>query len=278
MIGRTAQGLRELLAIVRKHTNDLKMTLSVSKSKIMSKSNDLWELYDEDEVVGCFEKVLQFKYLGVQNSLSPSKGAEAMKKRAVATARRYKAACVRVARDGPDVVDVAMATWLNIGMPAILFGCESVPFSDTCIAEVDRCQVAVGRDVLELPWRSPSLGVLALLGIKSFKEVLFTAQLKFFVRLRGQEIGRWSHDAYLAHIYGNWKSPYLEYIEKIKDEVGMINNPVSLKHIDIVLSDYFHRQLNQGIHELGLPALRQVVKRHRAGFIEESEKSKVSCL
>ena len=118
---------------------DLKMKLSTPKSKVMSKSMDAWEIFDDnDEVEGCLEKVLRFKYLGVESSLSPFQGAAAMKKRALVAARRYKSACSTVARDGPDRVDVAMATWLNIGVPIIMFGCESVPFSETCLSEITR--------------------------------------------------------------------------------------------------------------------------------------------
>ena len=277
LVARTAQGLRELVAIVQRHLLELKMTLSVGKSCIMSKSNDLWELWDEEGIVGCLEKVVQFKYLGVQSSLSPFKSTEAMKKRAVAAARRYKAACMRVARDGPDTVDVAMATWLNIGLPAITFGCESVPFSDTCIAEINRCQLSVGRDALNLPWCAPGLGIQKLLGLKSFKETLYSAQLKFFVRLRNQEVGRWSRDALLSHIYGTWRSPYLENLEKIKFEIGMVVNPVSSKHVNIVVSEYFLRQLDQGLLELKLPAIRGVDVRQKARHINESEESKVRC-
>ena len=139
LIARTAEGLRELIQIVMANCNDLKMKLSTPKSKVMSKSMDAWEIFDDnDEVVGCLEKVLKFKYLGVESCLSPFQGAMAMKKRAVAAARRYKSACLRVARDGPDTVDVAMATWLNIGIPVIMFGCESVPFSNTCMNEITR--------------------------------------------------------------------------------------------------------------------------------------------
>ena len=139
LVARTAQGLRELLKVVQTHCVDLKMKLSIVKSKVMSRTMDTWELFDDDEVVGCLDKVVNFKYLGVESNLSPFKGAMAMKRRAMTAARRYKAACLRVARDGPDVVDIAMATWLNIGMPAIFFGCESVVFSDSCMAEINRC-------------------------------------------------------------------------------------------------------------------------------------------
>ena len=272
LIARTADGLRELLRVVQYHTSDLKMELSTSKSKVMSKSMDAWEIFgNDDDVVDCLEKVLRFKYLGVESSLSPFQGAIAMKKRALAAARRYKSACMTVARDGPDVVDVAMSTWLSIGLPCITFGCESVPFSSTTINEINRCQVVVGRDALGLSRCAPSLGVQQILGLRSFKEVLYTAQLKYVVRLQSQPGERWSRDAYLDHIYGTWRSPFLENLEKIKREVGMIRGPVSNKHVDIVVQGHFRRELSNGISELGLPALREVSTRRRARHINETE-------
>ena len=49
------------------------MKLSVGKSKIMPSVQDVWELFSGDEVIGALDNVLQFKYLGIEMKLSPSK-------------------------------------------------------------------------------------------------------------------------------------------------------------------------------------------------------------
>ena len=61
LIARTADGLRVLLRIVQQHCLDLKMNLSVTKCKIMSKSSDSFEVFQDEEVVGSLDKVLRFR-------------------------------------------------------------------------------------------------------------------------------------------------------------------------------------------------------------------------
>ena len=133
----------------------------------------------------------------------------------------------------------------------------------------------MGREALDLPWCTASLGVQHLLGLKTFKETLYTAQLKFLVRLQNQGSERWSRDAYLAHIHGNWRSPFLENVQKIKREVGMLRGPVSTNHVDMVIKNHFLRQLNNGISDMDLPALKEVSARRRARHVNDTVESKV---
>ena len=60
-----------------------------------------------------------------------------MKDRAIKMSRSYKTACMRIARDGADVVDTAMALWTGVARPSLLYGCKIVPFTDVAIEEVE---------------------------------------------------------------------------------------------------------------------------------------------
>ena len=275
LIARTEEGLRELLCLVQRHFKELKLEMSVEKSKVMSSSQMMWDIQVDDEVAGCLEKVLAFKYLGVETRMSPFKGSVAMQKRAIATANRFRGSCLRVARDGPDTVDVALSLWENMALGAAFHGCESVPFSDSNILAVERHQLAVGKSALGIPVSSPSAAVTALLGLKEIKEVLYRSQLKFLVRVRQQDHKRWSHDAYLDHINGGWKSPFVANIYKIKKEIGMVRSPVSAKHVDIVVSHFFLDLLNKRISNLNLPGLRPVTKKRKFNHVMESDSSQV---
>ena len=276
LISRTAEGLQELLTIVQRHCSDLKMTLSVSKCKVMSNQMDAWVLFEGDEVSGCLDKVLTFKYLGIESNLSPSKGALAMRKRALTLAKKYKAACLWVSREGPDATEVALCTWLNIAIPSITFGCESVIFNETCLSELNRLQMGVGKEILGLPVCAPHVAVEVTLGLRSVKEVIYGRQLKFYLRLKQQESSRWSKDAWMDHLLGGWTSPYIAMISAIKHEVGMVRGPVSNKHVDEVLRHHFTAILNVKITNLGLPALNKVERRARADWVNETESSQVT--
>ena len=58
LVSDSEDGLRQLRDIVQRHVEELKMRLSITKSKVMSGSHDLWEIFEGDEIVGCLEKVL----------------------------------------------------------------------------------------------------------------------------------------------------------------------------------------------------------------------------
>ena len=275
LIARTAEGLRELQNIVQRHCSALCMKLSISKSKVMSTSHDVWELFNGDEIVGCLEKVLQFKYLGVETCLSPFKSGKAMMKRATALANSYRGACIRIADDGPDVVDLAITLWMNVALPSLLFGCETISFTKQAISEISRQQSSVGKFNLGLPSCSPNISSSVILGLKPFKELLYAAQLKFYVRLSKQPNARWSKDALLDNISGGWKSPYIRMLGEIKQEVGMLKWPISNRHVDIVLSHHFMEETNSEIRRLQLPALVPLSKRQRMSHVNESQESQV---
>ena len=254
------------------------MCVSVLKSKVMSVSPDAWAMFDGEEVTGCLDKVLMFKYLGVESALSPARSADMMRKRALNLARKYKACCMRVSRSGPDKVKVAMATWCNIAIPSIMYGCESVPFTDTVIDSVDRMQSSVAKNVAGLTMCAPNLVAQTVLGLKMFRHKLFEAQLKFFMRVCRLDRSRWSRDAMECHLAGKWVSPYMAYITRVKMEVGMVAGPRSKHHVDLVLDHHFLRLINNRIFAMDLPALKPIDKFEMMYHVEESNESQVTCM
>ena len=114
-----------------------------------------------------------------------------------------------------------------------------------------------------------------MLGLRTVREVIYMAALKFFVRLKSQPQDRWSCDALLAHLNQGWKSPYMEWIAKIRLELNMVTSPVSPRHVHIVVDNHFHSLLNEKVTALGLPALRMVDRRAMAAHVDESQESQV---
>jgi hypothetical protein len=173
------------------------------------------------------------------------------------------------------VTGVALATWKNIAVPSILFGGEAVNFSDTSIEEIDGMQRKVAKDILGLGMSAPNVVVQAILGLKCFKHLVYAAKLKFYVRVMKMSNERWSKDALLDHLSGVWRSPYVESIVAIKRELGIIQTPVSAKHVDLLLDDFFLTETNKRIVSLGLPALHLLSRLRLRDHVDESEESKV---
>ena len=103
------------------------------KSEVISPdgaSGDFWSVKDgQGEIDLSLKQVIQYKYLGSPTLGSMHRNGVEKQKSCVAKAHRYKGSCIHISKDGPDVVDVVLATWCNIVVPAILHGCEAVPFT-----------------------------------------------------------------------------------------------------------------------------------------------------
>ena len=201
-----------------------------------------------------------------------------MMKRASSLANKYRGTCIRIGHDGPDVVDLALSLWCNIAMPSLLFGSECIRFSEQTIGDISRQQSTVGKFTLGLPTCAPNVSTPAILGIKSFREKLYSTQLKYFVRLFNQPEDRWSKDALLDNIFGGWNSPYLNHLASVRREVGMDRWPVNMKEVNIALDYHFLKETNNEIERLSLPALEPLAKRRRMDHVNESLDSQVCYL
>ena len=275
LISRTPEGLRTLHNIVLQHCSSLNMTLSVSKSKVMSCSKDVWELFDQQEIVGCLDKVIQFRYLGVQTCLQPSQAAREMHKRASSISLSYRNACLRIARDGPDIVDLASCLWLNVAIPSLFFGAETISFTGKTIEDISKHQSSIAKFTLGLPSCAPNVSGAAILGLKPVKQILFSSQLKFYLKVSRLSDDRWAKDALLDHLGGGWVNPYVKLLSDIKNEVGMFRWPLSQAHIEAALAGHFLVKTNSEIRRLSLPALEPLAKRARMQHVNESFESQV---
>ena len=103
------------------------------------------------EEIITLEKVIQYRYLGIDTYSSMYKTGSEKQKHAIKMARRYKGACLTMSRRGPDAVLLARTLWVNVAIPAIFFGTESVIFLDTTINKLNSIQSQVFKAILSLP-------------------------------------------------------------------------------------------------------------------------------
>ena len=134
---------------------------------------------------------------------------------------------------------------------------------------------SVGKFSLGLPVCAPNVSAEAILGLKPFKQLLYSAQLKFYVRLSLQNDDRWSKDALLDNVTGGWESPYVKLLGHIRDDLKLQRWPMSMKHVDVILEKHFVTKANEEIQRLCLPALEPVAKRARMDHVDESAESQV---
>ena len=276
LISRTAPGLKSLLCLVQRHCDVLRMKISEPKSQVISPSDEVWTfLNDNGEIILTLKTVIQYKYLGLQTYGSMYKTGQEKQKSSIITAHRYKGACIKMTRMGPDTVALASSCWSQMAIPSILHGTESVPFTDTTINEIERTQSQLAKSLLGLSISSPNICAQETLGWQMFRHRLYLHQLKFYLRQLQLPGERWSYLALSEHLCDNRTSPYLIYINKIRQEVGLLVMPASVELLTFKLSVYFLDKTNDAITALKLPSLKPIDKLQVRAFVTEGKESQM---
>ena len=165
VIARTKSGLLKLISLVKHHSDALNLDLNTEKNKseVLAQTGnegDTWDLVDAcGATILSLKQVMQYKYLGMQVYTTMAKTVREKLKQCESKARQYKSSRISISHDGPDVVDMIVATWCNVAVPSILFGCEMIPFTDTPINNIERIQSQIAKYALGLP--SPIANICA---------------------------------------------------------------------------------------------------------------------
>ena len=124
-----------------------------------------------------------------------------------------------------------MTTWENVAVPSVLFGCESVLFSDTKLGELEVIQSQVAKRILGVPKNTSNICAQTELGFKPIKLRLILFQLQFYFRVLGLPNSRWVKIALLDHLTGSWVSPYIQYISKLRSKVSLYDPSPTLHYL-----------------------------------------------
>ena len=273
LISRTEKGLKELLKIVLKHCKYLKLIISTTKSKVIYPNANPCTIIDQygfDALT--LDKVVQYKYLGINTFSSMYRTGSEKQKHAIATARRFKGACLNVSRRGPDATLLAATLWTSVAIPSILFGCESIPFSDTTIDSINRIQSQLFKAILSLPISVHNFVAQTEFGIPHFASFLYKQQLNACLKWMQLPNTRWAKLALKEHMQWPQPSPYWSYIVSLKTKLNMpvLRSKSNIrKHVDV----YFRKMLNIEILRAKLPSLKPLKRLKRAPYISENNLS-----
>ena len=261
---RTASGLKNLLNLVNKHCEKLKLVVSEEKSQIVSPTDNDWELVGEDGVVRTLKQVMQYKYLGVETFSSIFRTFSAKQKKCVQTAKRYLHACIHLGKCGSDLIKIAMTTWESIAVPSILYGCESVIFCETKIAELESIQSQVAKRILAVPKNTSNLCAQTELGFKPIRLRLLILQLQFYFRVLRLPNTRWVKIAMLSHLKGVCGSAYTNYICKLRASVSLYDAPPTNHYLRQHLFRWSLCNINTALSNspalVGIPLLKTFAK------------------
>ena len=152
-------------------------------------------------------QAMEYSYLGLETSASIKRTTVSKQSKCLRLAQKYKFACLHIGKSGPDIVDVALATWNNVALPSILYGFESIVFSETTILGLERTQSEIAKHILGLSTNTVNVCAQTELGIIPYRFYLYHAQLRFYFRVLYLPDSRWVKKALLEHLSLSWTSP-----------------------------------------------------------------------
>ena len=281
LLARDADGLLRLLSLVKRHADLIKMEINTGKDKseVISPdgvAGDLWQVMDDNGgAVLSLRQVIQYKYLGNTTMGTMHKIGVEKQKECIQKAHKYKGSCIYMSKDGPDLVEMIMATWCNIAIPAILYGTEMIPFTETTILELERTQNQIAKYALGVPLGTAGICAQIDLGMKPFRQVLYEHQLKFYTRVHQLDANRWVKQPLLDHQTFAWPSPYIANIHNIRSKLGLFELPMSTSRLLRFTNEYFVSSTNKSLSSLSMPWLRPIKTFRRQLYVKESPASTI---
>ena len=267
LISKTADGLKRLLNLVNKHCEDLKLIISEEKSQVVSPTDDVWDIFGEGGLVVSLRQILQYKYLGTQTFSSIFRTFAAKQKKCVDTAKKYMYGCLHLGKQGSDLIKVASTTWEAVAVPSIMFGCETVLFSETKISELETIQSQVAKQILGVSRNTSNICAQTELGFKPIRLVLALCQLQFYFRVLRLPNSRWVKIALLNHLAGTWHSPYLTYITKLRAASSLYEAPPSLLHLRRHLFEWALFKTNLTLSSSSLTHIQPLLSFRKALYV-----------
>ena len=141
-------GMDRLLEIVARYCNGMNMKLAVSKTFILTSSQEHIDWMVEDATI---EEVLVAKYLGVDIQIKGRNMVGNYEANILRRANSYAMSIMNLTRSGLDRALIARKLWIHCAIPGILYCTEAMVLSKTTVRELERIQNMVGRFILQVP-------------------------------------------------------------------------------------------------------------------------------
>ena len=113
------------------------------------------------------------------------------------------------------------------------------------------------------------------MGVPTIKEVIRNLQLKAFVRLDRMKESRLAAQALWEQRYGGWDSPYLKYMNMLREKVGLFVLPETSHEIEQATRRVTIQELNEKMEKFKeKPLLERVAKLERSRSAVEGENAR----
>ena len=153
IISKSRDGAERLQSICQKIFEEHGLKINCAKSNILQMKEEdypemkLWSTNGED--LGCIEKAIRYKYLGIPLKLKEKCNIFDFKRtEIIARAKSYAAKVISMARESFDPCHVADALWKQVAMEGILYGIKVASVTKEILRKLDSIQAHVGAFIL----------------------------------------------------------------------------------------------------------------------------------
>ena len=228
LIGRTKAALDTLMEITRDFFTNHKLEISEKKSKIFNHDCATGKTTFQSSHLQTplhLENVMAFKYLGFPLNCSPHNFLKDFNEQVKRRAQNYLVSVLSLVRSGPDRSALAYTLWCRCALPSILYGTEIMPLTQATISEVEKCQHAVGRFILQLPRGSANCSSFLDAGLKPVWSHIAEKVILYSQSLMSRPSSYWAKIAMDENLTLGNKSPYTRYLLKWKTATDCFGLP-----------------------------------------------------
>ena len=234
IIGRSQDCLDKLMSTTIGYLTKHRLSLSAKKSKVLKfdATTDTTVFSGPDSSSISLEQVLSFKYLGIHLSISPYSLFKDFNDHVRRKARTYLASVLSLVKSGPDRSNLAYTLWNCVALPSILYGSEVIPLTKGTVSEVEKCQNAVGKFILQISQSSANVSSNIDAGLKPVWAVVAEKSLLFAQSVMNKSSTYLPKLSMRENLAQGIRNPYTRYLLSLKAECTIVSlgTPTHIKN------------------------------------------------
>ena len=223
LTGSSRASLESLMQVTRTFFHAHKLTISITKSKIMSPDPRLDgisfpDLPDQPPLT--LDATMSYKYLGVLLNSSTRAAFKDFNATAVKKAQMFKIRALSLSRLGPCRSQLLYYLWTAVALPSILYGSEVLPLTKKTLRAISTCQNTIGKSLLQLPRHASNASVHIDAGFRPIQHVVAERVLRYSQKVMLRPPTTWTKKCLYEHLSLQARSPYYKLLMSHRIDVN----------------------------------------------------------
>ena len=226
LIAETEQNLKSLLQKVKTFTDERRLEINFSKTKIMKTGPHTSEEHQWifEDALGIQSEPIQeanfYEYLGIL--IGRSRTFSQFLKMKINKLPQKIGFVKTKAKSTPDRIWAADVLWKLVVKPSLLYGAEVVTYNKTWLTKIEAMQCKIGRWILGVSYRCSATGVRGELGWTSLQGEISKLKVGFLIHLGKLKQSRWPRVILEEILSGSYDSNWYNEVNKAREIINDI--------------------------------------------------------